>query len=87
MLADSSLACLSSERFSLHFTETNADTYSQTLEPYERVRGSIEGAEREGKPIERATIWPTWTPESSQALSHQPKSIYKAGLRPQHIYS
>ena len=60
MLADRSLAWLSSERLYLQLTKTDADTYRQhwteTGGPYGRVRGRIEGTERDGNLIERPTV-------------------------------
>jgi hypothetical protein len=70
MLADWSLACLSSERLYQHLTETDADTYGQPLnwgqEPYGRVRGRTGGAEGDSNPIGRSTVstnpdtWELW---------------------------
>ena len=57
MLADRSLAWLSSERLYQQLTETDADTanhWTEISDHYGRVR--IEGAEGDGNPIGRTTV-------------------------------
>ena len=69
MLADRSLARLSSKRFYQQLTETHADTASHWTEvgdPYGRVRRRIANAEEDGNPIGRPTI-PT-NPDSWELL-------------------
>jgi hypothetical protein len=62
VLADSSLAWLSSERLYQQLSETDAVTYRRPLEggqdPYGRVRGRDEGAEGDGNHTGR-TAMPT----------------------------
>jgi hypothetical protein len=45
--------------------------WTEVTEPYGRVRERVEGAERDGNPLGRPPISTTWTPQSSQGLSHQ----------------
>ena len=59
MLADSSLACLSSERFYQQLTETDELTVNSLTEDrdyYGRDRRRTEEAEWDGNPIGRATV-------------------------------
>ena len=61
MLADRSLAWLSTERLHQKLTETNAETYSQLIglrlgDLYRRDRGRTEGAQGDCNPIERITL-------------------------------
>jgi hypothetical protein len=60
VLADKSLALLSSERLYQQLTETDADTYrnhwTEIRNPYGRVRGRIEGAKGGGNPIGRTSV-------------------------------
>jgi hypothetical protein len=60
VLADRSLALLSSEKLYQQLTETDADLYRQPLdydrEPSGRIRGRIEGAEGESNPIGRLIV-------------------------------
>ena len=79
MLTDRSMAWLSSERFCQHLTKTNADTANHGTEPGDpngRVRGGrrVEG---DYNPIGRTTIATNRTPQSSQGLNHQPKTIHR----------
>ena len=77
MLADRSLAWLSSERLYQQLTETDADTANHWTEvgaSYGRVRGRIEGTEGDGNPIGRPTVSTNLDPW--ELLSYQPKSIH-----------
>ena len=57
MLAVRSLAWLTSERIYKQLTKTDADTFrTEVRNPYGRVRGGTEGAERNCNPIGRTSV-------------------------------
>jgi hypothetical protein len=82
---------LSPVRLYQQLTQTDADSHSQTLDggqyPNGRARGRTEGAEGVCNPIGRTTISTNQTPQSSQRLSHQPKTIHRLVHGPLHICS
>ena len=47
-----------------------------TLGPQWKSEGRTEGAEGDGNSTGRTTISTNWTPQNSQGLRHQPKSIH-----------
>jgi hypothetical protein len=91
VLADRSLAWWYSERLYQHLTETDADIHSQSMnwahEPLWKSQGRTEGAEGDGNPIGRTTVLTNRTTQTSQRLSHQPKSIHGLVLGPCYIGS
>jgi hypothetical protein len=84
VLADRSLAWLSSERFHQQRTETDADTYlitnhwTELRNPYGRVRRRTEGTEGIATLLEELTRHL----QCFKRLSHQPKCIYGPVLAP-----
>jgi hypothetical protein len=53
-----------------------AKYWTEVRNPYGRVREKIEGAEGDRNPIGRTIASTNWTPQSTQRLSCQPRSIY-----------
>jgi hypothetical protein len=53
-----------------------ANPWTKPGNPNGRVKGRTEGAEGVCNPIGRTTISTNQTPQSSQGLNHQPKSIH-----------
>jgi hypothetical protein len=53
-----------------------AKHWAELRDPYGKIRGRTEGAEGDCNPIGRKTISTNWTPQSSQGLSYQVKSIH-----------
>ena len=78
MLVDRSLVWLSSERLCPHLTKTDegaSNHWTDPGDPNGRVRGKTEELKRRF-PIGGTPVSTNWTPQSSQRLSHQPKSIH-----------
>ena len=70
MLADRSLAWLSSERFYQHLRQMQiltAKHWTKVGDPYRRVRGRIEGTEGNGNPTGRPTV----------STNLNPKELYR----------
>jgi hypothetical protein len=53
-----------------------ANHRTELWDPSGRVRGKTEGTKVDCNPMERTTILTNQTPQSSQGLNHQPKSIH-----------
>ena len=53
----------------------------------EELEEGLKGLKGMGTPQEDQQSQLTWTPGSSQRLSHQPKSIYKMGIGAWHVCS
>ena len=82
MLADRSLAWLSSERLYQYIYEA----YTTGIkDPYRRARGRIEVDEGDDNPIGRPTLLTNPDPRTFQRLSHQPKSMHGLCQGPLHI--
>ena len=83
MLADRSLAWLSSERLYQQQTETDIDTHSQPLteigNPYGRVRERTEGTEGGGNPIGRTV---STNPNPSELTEPKPPTKEHAWVGP-----
>ena len=85
MLADWSLACLSSERLYQQLIETEADTANVGLRsetPMEELGEGLKELKRMAISQEDQQCQLTWTPGSSQRLRHQPKSIHDSSKAP-----
>jgi hypothetical protein len=70
---------LSSQRLYNHLTKANADTANHWTEPRQSsgtIRERTEVAEGVCQPIGRTIVSTNQTPQSSQGLNHQPKSVY-----------
>ena len=85
MLADRSLAWLSSERLYQQLTEQmqilTANHCTEIEEPYGRVRGRLEGAERDDNPIGRPTVSTNLDPWELPETEPPTKEHTQAGLR------
>jgi hypothetical protein len=82
VLADRSLAWLSSERLYQQLTETDEDTYSPALDwdrgmSMEELEEGLKEQKGMATPKEDQQYQLTWMPGSSPRLSHQPKSIHR----------
>jgi len=88
VLADRSLAWLSSEWLYQQLTDTDEDTanhWTEVRKPYGRIRGRIEGAKGDGNTIRRTTV-STNLDFSEFPETKPPKSIYMdlvCGYHPQ----
>jgi hypothetical protein len=89
VLADRSLACLSSERLYQQLTETDADAHSQTWNggqgPYGRVRGRIRDTEGDGNNIGRPTVSTNLDSWELPETKSPTKEHTGAALSPRHI--
>ena len=77
MLADRTLVWLSSERFCQHLAK-----WTEPGDPSRRVRGKAEGIEWDCNPIGGTTVSINSTPQISQGLNQNPKSIYVPSMTP-----
>jgi hypothetical protein len=87
---DRSLEWLSSERLCLHPRQMQILTVSHWTEPGDsnrRVRERDEEAKGDCNPMERRTVSINGTPQNSQGISHQPRSIHGQVCGPCYIYS
>ena len=62
-----------------------ANHWTDPKDSYRRLTEMTEGAKGDCITIQRTTVVTNWTPQNSQGLSHQPKSIHALVHGPRYV--